>query len=490
LLTESFMLSAVAGGTGIGLAWIFLHILIQLNPGDIPGMTDAVVDLRVLGFLVLITSLTSALFGVLPSIATTRINLAEFLQSRGMRGVVGDSRRVRKGLVIVEVALVVVLLTGSGLLLRSYANVLAAPMGFSPSTVTASIVFSSQIAEMPSNPLFKTAAKRKLFLESVLDRFKRIPGVQAAGAINVLPLSHWFTRTTFEAEGFPNEKGQMVELRLVTPDYFSSMGIPVIRGRGFSNHNIPGHPLAVVVNGALARKYFGTVDAVGRRLRRGPDEEWTVITGVVGDVRNVSREAAAVPEMYLSFWQGDTNDGPTTGADFTVRSVLPADTVVREMRAAMRSVDPNLALADVGTMNDLESQVTARRRFQTTLLTVFSVVAMLLAVIGVYGLIAFSVRQRTGEIGVRMALGATRCGVVALVLREALVLLAWGLAIGMAAALGLTRLLERFLYQVSAIDPVTYTLVPLLLLTATVMACVVPSVRAAAIDPMTALRHE
>jgi predicted permease len=490
MLTESLMLSVAAGASGIGLAWVFLHLLTRLNPGVVPGIAEAKLDLRVLGFLILTTVLTSLLFGVLPSIAATRINLAEFLQSRGMRGVVGDGLRMRKALITAQVALAVVLLTGSGLLLRSYANVLAAPMGFSPCTVTANIVFSPEIAEIPANPLFTTATKRRLFLEDVLERLKRIPGVQAVGAINNLPLSHWYTRTTLEAEGYPNEKGQMVELRLVTPGYFSSMRIPLLRGRGFTDNDGPGHPLALVVNEALARRYFGTVDAVGRRLRRGSDEKWIAITGVIGDVRNVNRETAAVPEMYLSFWQGDSDYSPAPGADFTVRSVLPAGVVVSAMRRTMRNIDSNLALADVGTMNDLESRVTASRRFQTTLLTVFSLVAMLLALIGVYGLIAFSVRQRTGEIGVRVALGATRWGVVGLVLREALVLLASGLAIGLACAFGLTRLLERFLYQVSSIDPVTYTLVPLLLLTATVTACIVPSVRAAAIDPVVALRHE
>jgi predicted permease len=490
MLTESLMLSVAAAGIGIGLAWVFLRLLMQLGSGDIPGVANAKLDLPILGFVVLITLFTTLLFGVLPSIAATRINLAEFLQSRGMRGIVGGGRRVRKGLVVAQIALVVVLLTGSGLLLRSYANVLSAPMGFSPSTLTANIVFSPEIAEMPANPLFETAAKRRLFLESVLERLKHIPGVQSVGAINNLPLNHWYTRTIFEAEGYPNEKGQMVELRLVTPDYFQSMEIPLLRGRDFSANDGPGDPLAVVVNEALARKYFGTVDAVGRRLRRGLDGKWTAIIGVIGNVRAVNRESAAVPEMYLSFWQGDSDYSPVPGADFTVRSVLPAKTVVGEMRKAMQSIDPNLALADVGTMSGLESQAVARRRFQTTLLTVFSVVAMLLALIGVHGLIAFSVRQRTGEIGVRMALGATRQGVVSLVLREGLVLLALGLTIGMAAALGLTRLLEGFLYNVPAIDPITYALTSLLLLIATVMACIVPGVRAAAIDPIAALRHE
>ena len=490
MLTESLMLSAAAGCAGAALAWIFLHALLRLNPGDIPRMTEATLDLRVLGFLAAVTVLTSLLFGVLPSFAATRINLAEFLQSSGLRGVVGNGRRVRRGLVIAQVALVVVLLTGSGLLLRSYAKVLAAPVGFSPSTVTASIVFSPQIAQMPENPLFNTAAKRRSFLVDALNRFKHIPGVQAAGAVNVLPLSHWETLTPFEAEGYPNEKAQTVELRLVTPEYFSAMEIPLLRGQGITDRDDANHPLAVVVNETLARKYFGTIDAVGHRLRRGSENKWAVVTGVVADVRNMSREAAAVPQMYLSFWQGDVDNAPVSGADFTVRSALSADTVVTEMRTAMRSLDPNLALANVRTMSDLESEATATRRFQTTLLTVFSIVAMLLAVIGVYGLVAFSVRQRTGEIGIRMALGATRSGIALLVLREGLTLLAAGLAIGLAAALMLTRLLAGFLYQVPAIDPVTYTLVPLLLLVGTVMACLVPGVRAASIDPMNALRHE
>jgi ABC-type antimicrobial peptide transport system permease subunit len=230
--------------------------------------------------------------------------------------------------------------------------------------------------------------------------------------------------------------------------------------------------------------------ACEQHSERGPGSQWAVVRGVVGDVRNRSREVAAAPQMYLSFWQGDADDRPANGADFAIRSVLPPDTVIKEMEAAMHSLDANLALANVGTMSELESDATARRRFQTTLLTVFSVVAMVLAVIGVYGLMAFSVRQRTGEIGLRMALGATRGGVVKLVLREGLTLLASGLGIGLVAALGLTRLLGGFLYEVPVIDPVTYTLVPLLLSAATAIACFVPSLRAASIEPMSALRHE
>ena len=201
----------------------------------------------------------------------------------------------------------------------------------------------------------------------------------------------------------------------------------------------------------------------------------------------MSLEDIAPPQIYTSFWQGETN---ANGAYITVRSVLPEEVVVRDIRGVIRGLDPDLAVASVYAMKDLETEATARRRFQTTLLTVFSIVAMLLAVIGVYGLLTYSVRQRTGEIGLRMALGSTRGGVVTLVLKEGLVLVGVGLGIGLTAALALTRLLSGFLYGVSAIDPLTYTLVPLLLLVGTLAACLVPSVRAAGIDPMDALRHD
>jgi predicted permease len=311
--------------------------------------------------------------------------------------------------------------------------------------------------------------------------------VQAAGVVDVLPLSHSENLTTIEAQGYPNQKDQVVEERRVTPGYFSAMQIPLIEGRGFTESDGPGHAMAVIVNEALAKKYFGTVDAVGRHLRRSSQDPWTTIAGVVANVRSMSLEESTPPQMYTSFWQGGTS---ANGAYVAVRSVLPEDAAVKAIRGAIRSLDPDLAIANVHTMKDLESQATARRRFQTTLLTVFSMVAMLLALIGVYGLLAYSVRQRTGEIGIRMALGSTRSGVVGLVLREGLALLVSGLGIGLAAALGLTRLLSGFLYGVSAIDPVTYALVPFLLLIGTLAACLVPSVRAAGIDPMDALRHE
>jgi ABC-type antimicrobial peptide transport system permease subunit len=246
------------------------------------------------------------------------------------------------------------------------------------------------------------------------------------------------------------------------------------------------------VNEAFAKKYFANEDAIGRRIRTGHDESdpWVTVVGVAKDVRYVGLETAPVPQVYRSFWQVEWNESNIVGAYVAVHSSLPRDAVVAEIRAAVKGIDPSLAVADVHTMSELASQATARRRFQTTLLTVFSGTAMLLAMVGVYGQLAYSVRQRTGEIGIRVALGSSKSAVVRLVLREGLTLLGVGLVIGMAAALVCTRLLAGFLYGLPAFDPATFAVIPMLLLVSTIAACLIPSLRAAAVDPINALRHE
>lgn len=483
MLTESLMLSAAAGSVGVGLAWLFLHALLKLNPGDIPRMNDARLDLRVMGFVVFVTVLTSVLFGMLPSLSATRINLAEFLKSSGMRGVSGDRKRVRHGLAATQIALLVVLLTGTGLLLRSYAKVLSVPTGFSPATVTADVQMSSQ---------YGNAHQRRAIFGDLIERLQSAPGVQAVGVVNELPLSDSESLATLFVQGYPNEKQQLVEERGITQGYLSAMQTPLLEGRDFTDDDVSGHRRVAIVNEAFAKKYFANRDAIGRRIRGGADASspWITVIGVAKDVRYMGLETAAVPLEYQSFWQIEWRESSIVGAYVAVRSSLPPNAVVAQIRAAVKSIDPTLAIADVHTMHELVSQDTARRRFQTTLLTVFSGAAMLLAMVGLYGLLAYSVRQRTAEIGIRIALGSSKAGVVRLVLREGLMLLGTGLAIGIAVALLCMRLFTRFLYDVPAVDPLTYVLVPVLLFVATLAACLVPAYRAAAIDPMNALRHE
>ena len=493
LLTESVLLTIAAGLLGIGLAWVFLHALLMLNPGNIPRMESAEIDYRALGFLGGASLLTSMLFGILPSLIASRIDVAAFLKGIGTRGISGGGASLRKWLAIAQISVVVVLLSGSGLLLRSYEKLQSVPTGFSISTVTGSVQLSPQLSPqlIPSpTARFAKAEKRAVFFEQVLQKLRAVHGVNAAGIVDHLPLSDTESLSMFEVQGYPNEKNQLVESRRVTPEYFSAMGIPVLRGRGFTKEDSPGHPVAVIVNHALALKYFGTIDAVGRHLRGSSDEPWRTVVGVIGDVRNMSIEDSAAPQEYTCLWQTDTDLSPMKGAFIAVNASLPAGILVKQIRAAIHSADPNLAFSDVHTMGDLKTEATARRRFQTVLLSIFAGIALLLAMIGIYGLFAFSVRQRTGEIGIRMALGSSRRGAVALILREALLLAMSGLGIGILAALAMDRLLSKFLYNVSTDDPATFLLVPLILLVGTVLACLIPSLRAAAIEPMEALRHE
>lgn len=479
MLTESLLLGGVAGIVGMGLAWIFILALFRLNPGNIPHMESAALDLRALAFLVFISLLTSIAFGILPALSATRINLAEFLSSAGTRGLVADRRRMRRMLVAAQVALVVVLLTGAGLFLHSYANVLSVQTGFSPSTITFNV-------GVP--PSYNTAQKRQIYFTGLLEKIEGQHGIDSAGLINYLPLTNSESLSTIWVDGYANQDRQLVEGRAITSGYLTAMQTPLLKGHNFTAaKDSPGPHAVAIVNQAFADKFFANKDPIGQHLRTNTEHPWSTVIGVAQNIRNESLETPAVPQIYVPFFAGNE---PLRGTFIAVRSSLPQSATIATLRAAVHSVDPNAVISDIHVMSDLTSRSTAPRRFQTTLLTVFSTVALFLAVVGVYGLLAYSVRQRTGEIGLRMALGSTRTGIVRLILREGLSLLIVGLCVGMVAAVAFSRLLRSFLYDVPALDPVTFTLVPALLLLATLAACLVPSARAAATDPMEALRHE
>lgn len=484
MLTESLMLGTASGIVGIALALLFLHALLKLDPGDIPRMKDATVDIRVIVFLVLVTLLTSMLFGTLPALSATRINIGELLKTGGIRGIASDRRQVRQGLVIAQVGLVLVLLIGTGLLLRSYANVLGVRTGFSASTVTVNLKL---------NPPYNMARDGRIFFEELLGSIEQVHGVRAAGVVNYLPLSNTEGIMSFELEGYPNEKNQLVEQRRVTSDYFAAMQIPLSDGRNFTKRDDQGHSAVAIVNEAFAKRYFGNVSPIQHRVRgTSAEAPWLTIVGVIGDIRETSIEATPPAQVYTPLWQqsSDEDDASVVSVYLAVGSSLPEDSIVRQIRTAARNLDPNLAIAEVSTMSDRRSQAIARRRFQTTLLTWFSGIATFLAVVGIYGLLAYSVGRRTAEIGIRMALGSSRIRVVRLILREGLGLLGAGSLIGLAAALFCTRLLAGFLYGVPRIDPLTFLLVPALLALAALAACLIPSWKASRIDCMNALRHE
>jgi putative ABC transport system permease protein len=431
--------------------------------------------MRVLLFTVAVSLLTSVLTGILPALTVSRVNLADFISTSGNRSVAGTHGRTQSVLIVVESALVVVLLAGAGLLIRSYINVESVDTGFSQSTVTTCIQLDAR---------YRQPQQRTEFYRNLFAKLSALAGVKAVGGINALPLSNSETFRLFQVEGYANRKDQLVQGRWVTPEYFSAMNIPLVAGRFFTHDDTSRTGELAIVNRAFAKKYFANRTPVGGRVNTDDHHvQWSTIVGVIGDVRHTSLEETPAPQIYLPVSEAD--DGY-----IAVRSTLPPKTMAAEIRSALHSIDPDLAVGDIQTMGERMSEANARRRFQTSLLTVFAGIALFLALVGLYGLMAYSVSRRTREVGIRMALGAQRGDVMLLVLRKAALLLAIGLAIGLAASWFATRAIQAFLFGVSQHDPATIASICALLAVCGIVAALIPARRAASIDPMQALRAE
>jgi len=472
---KATLIGVAAGAIGVGLAFFFLRILPQLDPGNIPRLNEASLDLRVLLFTVGVSLLTSVLTGILPALAVSRINLTDFLATTGSRSVAGAHTRVQSTLIVVESALVVVLLAGAGLLIRSYINVESVDTGFSPATVSMNIGLDTRYGE---------PQQRIAFFRGLFARFQALPGVQAVGAINDLPLSNSEDLKLFMVDGYPNEKNQLAESRWITPQYFSAMNITLVAGRSFSDEEYSSDAHTVIINRSFARKYFANRNPIGGRVNSDDHHiQWSTVVGVIGDVRHSSLEEDPVPQIYFP-------DTGFQGGYIAVRSTLPPRSLAAAIRTTLHAIDPNLAAGDIRTMGELESLASAQRRFQTSLLTVFAAIALFLALVGLYGLMAYSVSRRTREVGIRMALGAQRTDVMLLVLSKAALLLALGLVSGLVASWFATRAMQAFLFGVGRHDPMTILSVCALLAVSGLIAAIIPARRAASVDPMQALRTE
>lgn len=473
LITEAMLIGLAAGAIGVAFAHLFLRILPLFNPGNIPRLNEASLDMRVLVFTTAVSLLTSALTGVFPALAISRVNLTDFLTFTGGRSVAGTHNRVQSALIVVESALVVVLLASAGLLIRSYVNVESVDTGFSQFTFTLNIGLDSRYSQPQAVQFFR----------SLFARLQALPGVETVGAVSNLPLSKSEDLRMFAVDGYPNQKGQLVEMRWATPNYFSAMRIPLISGRLFTADEKPGAH-AIIINQSFATKYFAGRNPIGGRISRQDDPaQWSTVVGVIGDVRHNSLEEAAEPQIY----HPDMEFG---GGYIAVRTSLPTRSLAASIRTVLHSLDPNLAAGDIQTMGDLESEASAQRRFQTSLLTLFAAIALFLALIGLYSLMSYSVSRRTREVGIRMALGAQRRDVLRLVLKEAVFLLAIGLASGLVASWFATQAIQAFLFGVGRHDPITILSVCALLTVSGLLAAVIPTRRAASIDPMQALRSE
>jgi predicted permease len=483
VLAESACLAGIGGLIGVLTAYLAVRLLTRLHPGNIPRIEEVSVDSRVLLFAVGVSLTTGILFGLFPALSASQCNLNEVLKSSGKRTVKGSTGLLHRGLMIAEVALTVVLLAGSGLLIRSFVKLQSVDKGFSPSsTVTMNIQLDGR---------YSTPERRNQFYRSLVDRTKAIRGVEAAGAVNYLPLGGGESISLLTVEGYPFDKTVFFEERSVSPGYFAAMGMPLIEGRSFTEHETSAGPRIAIVSRSFAKRYFPAESAIGKHFSNYDEttgatsgSSWTIV-GVVADVRQMNLDTTPPMQIYTPLWAGGVNS-----LSIVARTNVSADQLGADMRAIVRDLDRNVAVADVHTMNQLVSAAMAERRFQTALLTSFGGFALFLSLVGLYAMLAYSVRQRTAEIGVRMALGAQRSSVMRMVLREGLSLALAGLSLGMACAWILTRSMSSLLFEVKPLDATTFSAVPALFCAVTLAACYLPARRATRVDPMVALRYE
>jgi len=483
LLTESLLLSAIGGVAGMSLAWLGLRALIRLAPADLPRLSAIAIDTPVLVFTALVVIATGVLFGLLPAVQAARSSVVPTLKEGG-RGATAAGRGLRRALVTLEVALAVVLLVGAGLMIRSFVKLQQVDLGFAPDQV-----LSARVALYGER--YREAPAVVDFFGQLMDKLNAAPGVEGAAGVGTVFLSATPNSTNFSIEGRPDfapEDAVEVPVDAVTPTYFKVMRVPLRRGRFFDARDSAEAPRTVIINETMARRFWPNEDPIGRRIAYGssnPNARWMEIVGVVADTRRTGYESVVRPETYLPHAQS-----PSGGMMLVIRSAGDAQSAAPALRAAVRDLDTTVALQGVRPITDLLVDMTAQRRLNTVLLAVFGVVAGLLAAVGIYGVLAYSVEARTREMGVRVALGASRASILALVLREGLMLAGIGLVLGLAGALALTRTMRTLVYQVSTVDPATFAVIAAVAATVSLAACLIPAWRAVRVDPILALRAD
>ncbi len=485
LLTESVLLSFLGGAGGILLASLGIDVLMKLNPLQLPRYNTVGVDATVLGFTLLAVLLTGIVFGLAPAWQVSKLDLQSSLKDGSRTAAETGSRRVSNWLVVAEMALALVLLIGAGLLIRSFLQLLQVRPGFATEHVVTMQVLLPQTT-------YAQPQRRLNFYQELETRLKALPEVSSVGFVTRLPLLSALNNvtSTLDVEGRPLPPGQRPEIdfRRASTDYFQTLGIPLLKGRSMNELDISNNTGAVMINEALAKRFWPGEEALGKRVRTGPNADqlpWLTVVGIVGNVRHLGLDLDPRPEIYFH-----TSSSPPFGPVYVIRTAGDPKNVIAAARAQVRELDRNLPVANVNTMEQLVAQSVAQRRFAMLLFGLFAALALLLSSVGIYGVISYSVAQRTEEIGVRMALGAQRSDVLRLVLGQGMKLALFGVAVGLPLALALTRLMREQLYGVRATDPLTFVLIALLLLLVALLACYVPARRATKVDPMVALRYE
>jgi putative ABC transport system permease protein len=488
LLTESILLAIIAGGIGVLLATWGTSALVALSPESLPRAREIGFDWRVLAFTSVVALTTGIVFGLLPAIWGPRVDLTDALKE-GSRGSTSGGGRLRKILVVAEVALSVMLLVGAGLMLRSFSRLRNVNPGFRTDHA-----LTLRVSLPVPNPQISAADEDRFmsFYDRALARLSELPGVTAAGATNMIPLDGNGTDRLIEVEGYvPRDQSDMPDAqnRQATPGFFAAMGIPLVRGRLLERSDDQKAPRVVVVNETFSKRFFPNGDAIGKRIRLGKltaEFPWATIVGVVGDVRGFALDEAPEPTMYWPVAQIRS----TPSLAIVVRTQNDPSALTFAVRDAIAEIDRAQPLYDMQTLDQLVAKSLGQRRFTLTLMVLFGVIALVLSAIGIYGVMAFAVTQRTQEIGIRMALGASVIDILKMVVGSGMFLAAIGVAVGLTGAFALTRLMASLLFGVSPTDLVTFGLVTLGLLIVALLACYIPARRATKVDPLVALRYE
>lgn len=486
LLTESAIPALTGGALGLLLAVVGVFAITRMLPQDFPRLGEIGIDWRVLAFTLGVSVLTGFLFGFAPALHISRTDVQEVVKESG-RGTAGSARssRLRHALIIAEVALSVVLLAGAGLLFRSFLRLQSVNTGF-----TSQQVLTAKLS--PSGQQFRNLADYGAFYDELLTRVRAIPGVQAAGAISILPLSKGPT-TTFRVEGrpiLPLEKWVPTSFRSVSPDYFRAMNISIMQGRAFAEQDDENAPPRVMINQALAQRDFPGESAVGKRITLrntvvNNEPVWFEIIGVTANVRSAELREEAPPEFYFAYKQS-----PFEQMAVVIRSTVEPESLAPSLRQAVTDVNRSVPISDIKTMDHIVSESVTQPRFNLFLLGLFSSIALLLSAAGIYGVTAYTVTQRTQELGIRLALGAQMRDILKMILGQGMIVIGIGLVIGLAAAFLLTRLMRSLLFGVGESDPVTFGAITLILVLVALVASYIPARRAAKVDPLIALKYE
>ncbi|MGH7676874.1 MAG: ABC transporter permease [Gemmatimonadaceae bacterium] len=488
LLSESVILALVGAVLGTGLAYGGMKLLLALDPAGIPRVEQVGLDMGVLAFALGLSVVTGIVFGVAPALELSRADVNRALKEGGRTGSVGRSRqRFRDSLAVAQMGMSVVLLIGASLLLRSFIELRRIDLGFRQEpalTVRLSLPASS----------YAGTPEVIAFYRTVRQRLGELPGVQSVGATRLLPLTGTIGDWSITVEGRETRPGENPngDWQVVTPGYFESMGVKLVQGRFVTDADHENAPLVATVNETMAKRYWPSESALGKRFHLGTGTQpWITIVGIVGQVRHNAVTELSRGEMYVPHAQwGAAGASAPRGMTFVIRTAGDPLGMLGYVRQAVRSLDPNLPLSDIKTLERVADDSVSQARFTTLLLGLFAALALTLAAIGIYGVISLLVTRRRQEIGIRIALGAKPSSVLTMVLRRGFVLTGTGVLIGVGTALLLTRLLTAFLYGVSPFDAATFALVPLVLAAVALLACLIPAGRAATVNPVVALRQD